>query len=84
MKPCHIALALLAVGFAMAAEPKTVDPEVRMIVTEQKYCLGQPGILRVEKQPPDAITLRLMVHFLYRNSNPKSTHNSGRGSNSDP
>ena len=40
-----------------------------MVVTEQKYCLGQPGILSFEKQPPDAITLRLRAQFLYRNSN---------------
>ncbi len=67
----HIAaVALVAVGVVQGAEPKTVDPEARMVVTEQKYCLGQPGMVSFEKQPPDAITLRLRVQFLYRNSNP--------------
>ena len=64
-------LVFVAVGLAQGAEPKTVDPEVRMVVTEQKYCLGQPGFVSIEKQPPDAITLRVHSRLSYRNSGSK-------------
>ena len=38
------------------------------IVSEAKYCLGNPGPIATEYQPPDAVTLRLRVRVSYRNA----------------
>jgi hypothetical protein len=43
------------------------SPTVTTVVDQEKYCMGQPGGLSIEHQPPDAITLRLRVRVWYRN-----------------
>jgi hypothetical protein len=65
-----VVIALLGVGLAQA-ESRTVDPEIRMVVAKQKFCLGQPGFVSFEKQRPDTITLRLTVQLFYRNRGPR-------------
>lgn len=43
-------------------------PEVTAVVTGQKYCLGPPTGLSLERVPPDAVTLMFQVQLAYRNT----------------
>jgi hypothetical protein len=48
------------------------DPSVRIVATQAKYCLGQPGGNAVpEHQRPGTITLRLRLEVSYRNQSSK-------------
>src|SRR5438045_4156791 len=62
---CALALGCLAKGAQLNTRN---GPAVRMAITEQKFCLGQPGFISREHQPPDAVTFRLRVRLFYRNT----------------
>jgi hypothetical protein len=65
------ALSIIQMGHGSQLISGTGVPIVRLAVREQKFCLGQPGFISPEKQPPDAITLRLLVDLFYRNTSSK-------------
>jgi hypothetical protein len=66
---------MLALGGVLAAgmqqdlkwEIRDTGPVVQVIVAQEKYCIGQPGVRTTKHEPPDALTLRLRVRLYYRN-----------------
>jgi len=56
-------------GGAPAKDPNLI---VKAVLTNEKFCLGQPGYVMVpERQPAGAITLRLNVRLFYQNVSSK-------------
>jgi hypothetical protein len=64
----------LIVGSAQVFQSKSPPegPKIRIAVTGQKFCLGQPGFASQENQPPNAVTLRFHASLYYRNDLPKT------------
>lgn len=57
--------AVLVAGLVQGLQiAENLEPGVRVVITNQKYCLGQTGL---RHQPPDAITLRLALQVTYQN-----------------
>ena len=67
-----IAWVLAVVSVAQGAQVDTGSgPAVRVAITDQKFCLGEPGFVSFEHQHPDTITFRLRVELYYRNTGSK-------------
>lgn len=67
-----IAWVLVVVSLARGAQLNTGSgPTVRAAIRDQKFCLGEPGIVSFEHQHPDTVTFRLRIELYYRNTGSK-------------
>ncbi len=70
---CRV-LGVLATALVLPVSLPAADSpvSVRMMILQEKFCLGKPaGPVIRERQPPDAITLRLKIRLSYHNQGPE-------------